>query len=564
MNLNLSAPGHLLDLIYTQNRKERVEEVKPLFHSGHMVLPPKLHRVTMFLTFRCNLRCVYCNTIRPTKGAPWPTKNKEYDLEQFRAVVDQLAPYNIQHMHLTGGEATLVKGLPDMVAQLSQKGIPCSLTTNGTADPALYRELVKKGVREIRISCDTHIPEDFDRTVRRKGTYQEVIKTIRELVRLRDEDGRDIYIILNICVGHDNRERIVESIKQSIALRPNDVKLIGISHERADLARFEDRHRVVEEVRMHLNTFPRGQFPLLRLKLKTIFARDTYGFEDLTSQRLMQNCFIPLTERIVDHDYYYPCPLFVREGGVPLGRLDKDDFKTQQEKIVEFVKAESCLDDPICGQYCINCCKKFNLHANAKINETVRGPSGQWEPIALSAEFKREITNADVLVTMKKIAEERDRFAEEIPYQPFLVIKPSGTPHAEQIMTRLQAEKITVARKAEIPDWNDVALRLYSVPLTEERVFRGLLLKRALPQVEETTRGELWILAGDYSFSQLDRLKKDVRAILPPSQCLIFCQDELVVTTLGYLHSPSETNYTIEANLLLPGLRHPVELVKDR
>jgi MoaA/NifB/PqqE/SkfB family radical SAM enzyme len=544
-------PEHLLDLIYSDSRIARVEEMRPFFRATCPALPNRLHRVTVFLTFACNLRCIYCNTTRSTKGKPWPAKGKEYDLARFRRVIDQVIPHNVQHLHLTGGEATLVRDLPSMVEYLSHSGIPCSLTTNGTADPAMYRELVENGLKEIRISFDTHIPEDFDRIVGRKGTYRKVLNAVNELVRLRDREGKGIYIILNVCVGEQNRERIAESIQHCIALKPNDVKLIGISHERAGLAQFKDRHRIVEEVRDYLSSFPKNRFSLLRLKLKTIFARDTYGFEDLTSQRIMQHCFIPLTERIVDPDYYYPCPVYVREGGEPLGRLDEDDFKTQQEKIFAFAKGRTCVDDPICSKYCINCCKKFNLHANAEVNKKVKGPSGLWEPIAHFTHYEGEITNEEILSTMRRVMQERKTFSPDVEYRPFIVIKPSGMSHVEKIMSHLNSWGITVQRRVRIQDWNQVALRLYSVPLTEERIFRGLLLAKALPQVESTTKSELWVLRENISFAELEELKKSVRAKLPPSQCLIFCPDEILVTNLGYLHSPSENSYLIEANLLL-------------
>lgn len=551
MNAGRTQSGQLLDLIYPENRSERVKEIRDVFQSRGVVLPSKLHRVTLFLTFRCNLRCSYCNTILPDKSKPWPAKGKDYDFKKFRDVIDELAPYRVQHLHLTGGEATLVKDLPRMVRYASECGIPCSLTTNGTADAALYRELVEKGLREIRISCDTHIPEDFEHTVGRMGAYQKVIKNIKELVGLRDEKRKNIYIIINMCVGQENRKRIAGFIENSIALKPDDVKLIGISHERIDLAAFDHRHQIIEEVTRYLSSFPENRFPLLRMKLKTIFAQDTYGLRDFTSRRLMKNCFVPLTERIFDSEYYYPCPVFVREGGKSLGGLDEDDFETQQQKTMSFVKSDSCMDDPICQEYCINCCKRFNLYANAIINRRVNREGGSPEPIAFFTEYTGEVTNREILASMREIQEERCTFSGDIPFQPFLAIKPSGMPYRGEIMSHLDAEGVAVARKVEIPDWNQVALRLYSVPLTEARVFRGLILAKSLPRVESTVGGELWILQGQHTFAELDNLKKRIRAKLPPSKCLIFLQDDLILTSLSYLHSPSESNYLIEANLLL-------------
>jgi len=103
--------------------------------------------------------------------------------------------------------------------------------------------------------------------------------------------------------------------------------------------------------------------------------------------------------------------------------------------------------------------------------------------MAFLTEYMGAITNEEILTSMREIEEERRTFSGDIPFQPFLAIKPSGMPYREEITSHLDAEGVALARKVEIPDWNQVALRLYSVPLTEARVLRGLLLAKSLPRV---------------------------------------------------------------------------------
>jgi molybdenum cofactor biosynthesis enzyme MoaA len=535
------------DLLYPDYRYQRIREIQRYVHAKGVVIPEKIHRVTLFATFRCNLACRYCHTIH---HAPKRAQT-EYTLARFRSVLEQISLSRIDHIHFTGGEATLVKDLPAMIATANERGILCSLTTNGMAHPEVYRRLVESGLQEVRISCDSHLPEQFDTMVSWQGAYQRVLATIRELVRLRDEEGKPLHLIINMCVGHENQHQLVEFVKRSIALNPDDVKLIPVSWESKHLSQFEERQRTTDELDAFLAEFPVQRFPLLRRKLKTVFDEYTWGLDDPTSKRLMAHCFVPLTERTVDASFYYPCPVYVREGGTPLGSLENDDFQMQQQKTLAFVRGENCPTDPICKQNCINCLKKFNLATNALITNQIRGKNGFREPITNIFEYRELITNTEVWTHLQRVEEERNTFSSDIPYRPFLVIKPKGMTFRKQILSFLSSKQVQIDRIEPIPDWNEVAMRLYSIPLTERRIFFGLLMARVLPQIEGTAQGELLLLNGMYSIDALEQIKCDLRHHLPPSNYVIFYQDEVFCISQGYLHSPGKPHYCIEANVLL-------------
>ncbi len=537
------------DLIYQDARFERIREISPCFRSDAVMPPERIHRVTLFATFRCNLSCPYCHTIHNRPRRRSPDDPVEYTLPLFRRVVDRMDVGAIDHVHFTGGEATLVKDLPDMVADAAERGIVTSLTTNGTASPRFYRELVERGLREVRISCDTHAPERFDACVGRRGAYERVRASIRELTRLRDEEGSPVHIIINMCVSRDNREELVDLVKASAALNPDDVKLIPLSQESKGLGDFGERRRVVEALEAFLADMPENRFPLLRRKLNTVFARHTWGFDDLASERLMAHCFVPLSERTVDATSYYPCPVYVREGGEPLGRLT-ERFSEQQEKTLAFVRGESCREDPICRTNCINCLKVFNLTANALERKTVRGRSGAAEPITRIATYPGVITHREVYNEMARIAAERARFRRDAPFRPFLAIKPNGMAYREKILSLIGDAGMEVSARAVIPDWNAAAMRIYSVPLTEEKVFNGLLMQRTLPLIDGTSKGELLMLKGNPDIDVLKRLKNRIRSVLPPANYIIFHREDLFVTSQRYVHTPDADSFWIEANVL--------------
>ena len=176
--------------------------------------------------------------------------------------------------------------------------------------------------------------------------------------------------------------------------------------------------------------------------------------------------------------------------------------------------------------------------------------TGELEPITAFVHYKEEFSQEEIFQVMKKIEAERKIFNKNIEYKPLLVIKPNGIARKDEILSFLDSFGVKIKSQIEIPDWNDIALRLYSSPVSEWRVYRGLLLKEVLPGIEGTGKGELLLLENNYSFDELKELKLKVRSKLPAMHCMIHNDDDMIITTLGYLHSPDENSYWIEANLL--------------
>jgi len=144
----------------------------------------------------------------------------------------------------------------------------------------------------------------------------------------------------------------------------DDIKLITAVDERDTLGRFPQIDAVVHAIDEVLSMHHPDAFPLLRRKLRTVFAPESIGLDTVhTTDRENWRCYIPLSERTVDAVYYYPCSVYVREGGRPLGRIS-DSPERQWANTANFVRHGRCLDDPICRKYCLHCTKAFNVAAN--------------------------------------------------------------------------------------------------------------------------------------------------------------------------------------------------------
>jgi MoaA/NifB/PqqE/SkfB family radical SAM enzyme len=355
------------DLLFEDEQIERVREIAPYLDAPEALDGrAPLHRLTVFLTYRCNLACPYCKTIARSEEdlAARPAKRASFTVDDFRRLLDAHAGTPIRHLHFTGGEATIVRAMPEMVAIARARGVErLSVTSNGAAPPEVYRALVDRGIDEIRISLDAADPAMGRALTLRGGAWAAAVRTVRELAALRAA-GAPFFLIVNTVVGLANRERLPEILRFLLDLGPDDVKLITEVDEKRRLADFPAHAAVARALADLLAPHPAHAFPLLRRKLGTVFAPDAIGLAGVSTNGDDDfRCYIPLTERTVDALHYYPCSVYLREGGAPLGRLDEPPAE-QRARTAAFVRRGDCLRDPICREYCLHCTRAFNVRAN--------------------------------------------------------------------------------------------------------------------------------------------------------------------------------------------------------
>jgi MoaA/NifB/PqqE/SkfB family radical SAM enzyme len=241
-----------------------------------------------------------------------------------------------------------------------------SVTSNGTMPVEAYRALVDRGIDEIRISLDAADPAMGRALTLRGGAWAAAVRAVRELSALRAA-GAPFFLIVNTVVGRENREKLPAIVGFLLSLGPDDVKLITEVDEKRSLPDFPSRAEVARALRDLLSGHAPEAFPLLRRKLDTVFAPDSIGLDALPDDPPGEDrgfrCYIPLTERTVDALHYYPCSVYLREGGAPLGGIDEPQ-DMQRAKTAAFVARGDCRRDPICREYCLHCTRAFNVQAN--------------------------------------------------------------------------------------------------------------------------------------------------------------------------------------------------------
>jgi len=113
---------------------------------------PKPGMVSVNLTNKCNLNCIYCEIGKDNL----PTDNNLINKEDMIWIIDQMAVEGIKSLSMCGGEPFIFQGLTDIVHYAWEKNIRSNITSNGMIINKLS-EYGTKGLYEARISLASNI-----------------------------------------------------------------------------------------------------------------------------------------------------------------------------------------------------------------------------------------------------------------------------------------------------------------------------------------------------------------------------------------------------------------------
>ena len=129
-----------------------------------------LHDLRISVTDRCNFRCPYCMPSevfgRDYQFLPHDEILRYEEIARLSAVFVGLG---VRKLRITGGEPTVRRGLPDLIAMLAAIPTPdgtpldIAMTTNGSALRHLARPLADAGLRRVTVSLDSLDDATFQR-----------------------------------------------------------------------------------------------------------------------------------------------------------------------------------------------------------------------------------------------------------------------------------------------------------------------------------------------------------------------------------------------------------------
>lgn len=136
----------------------------------------RMTSLRLSVTDRCDLRCLYC---MPEEGVPHEERSEILSFEEIQRLVRLLAQLGITHVRVTGGEPLVRRGVPSLIAMLSEIGglLDLSLTTNATLLGSMAADLKSAGLSRVNISLDSLKPEKFYQ-ITRGGSLSNVLSGI--------------------------------------------------------------------------------------------------------------------------------------------------------------------------------------------------------------------------------------------------------------------------------------------------------------------------------------------------------------------------------------------------
>jgi radical SAM protein with 4Fe4S-binding SPASM domain len=126
------------------------------------------------ITRRCNLRCIHCYSDSDAREYPG-----ELTWEQCRAVVDDLAQFEVPGVLFSGGEPLIHPRFFDLAGYARSRGLRLTLSTNGTLiDREAAQRLKELGLAYVGISLDG-IGATHDHFRGRQGAFEKTVAAFR-------------------------------------------------------------------------------------------------------------------------------------------------------------------------------------------------------------------------------------------------------------------------------------------------------------------------------------------------------------------------------------------------
>lgn len=283
-----------------------------------------LHRCELLLTNRCNFNCLYCRGL----------KGKDISLEEAKRILHYWFSEGLKNIRFSGGEPTLYDELPYLVHLCKINNVEhIAISTNGSADICLYKHLIYMGVNDISISLDACCASTGEIMSGVKDVWQKVIKNIECLSSMT-------YVTAGVVVNEKNKEEINDIIILANNLGVADIRIISSAQYNRKI----------------YSTLPQeiiNKFPILKYRMS--------GKRNIRGMNLNDTgfCKLSLDDMAVWEGKHYPCIIYLRENGNPIGEISK---KTRAERLIWAIMHESH-NDNICRNNCLDVCISYNNRA---------------------------------------------------------------------------------------------------------------------------------------------------------------------------------------------------------
>ncbi|MCK5017491.1 MAG: radical SAM protein [Candidatus Peribacteraceae bacterium] len=292
-----------------------------------------LWRCELLLTSKCNFHCPYC---RGTQS------DADISLDYAKHIIDLWAADNLQNVRFSGGEPTCVDWLPELISYTKQKGISrIAISTNGSKATEYYVDLYNRGVNDFSISLDACCSAFGDIMSGVRGAWGQVVENIRALSRLT-------YVTTGCVFDERNIEQSLETVMLAHNLGVADIRIITA-------AQFDKAMAFAKNI----PSLILAEHPILKYRVNNfINGKSVRGIKAQDNH----HCPLVLDDMAIRGRHHYPCIIYMREGGAPIGKVSGD----MREERGKWYQDHDCFNDNICRENCLDVCIDYNNKAKAR------------------------------------------------------------------------------------------------------------------------------------------------------------------------------------------------------
>jgi hypothetical protein len=258
-------------------------------------------------------------------------------MEDAIKVVDLWIEEGLKNVRFSGGEPTIYPGLKELVARCKAGNIQhIAISTNGSAKLEYYKELIEAGVNDISISLDGACCSVGDKMSGGiKGSWEKVTANIRALSQLT-------YVTVGMVFTEDNVSTCVESVLFADSLGVSDIRVVpSKQYDQALILLSELPQEVLDK------------YPILKYRVNNIKAgQHVRGMKDTDAD----GCWLALDDMAIAGKYHYPCIIYMRVGGDPIGEVGPH----MREERAQWIQNHNPKEDPICRSTCLDVCVFYN------------------------------------------------------------------------------------------------------------------------------------------------------------------------------------------------------------
>jgi len=309
----------------------------------NVTIDSQMQRCEMIINEYCNFKCPYCKGL--ANEVFNDKKRKELTIEEIKRNIDLWCDNGpLINIRFSGGEPTYHKDIIEAVRYSKKKGIKrIAISTNGSNTNEMYQRLIDAGCNDFSISLDADnalIGDNMAGGI--KGSWLKVVNNIKWI-------SKKTYVTVGIVLELKNINTFIGIVNYASNLGVADIRVISSAQWDKPLTELTN-----------IDATLLNKHPILKYRVTNfIKGKKIRGLSYSDSN----SCALVLDDSIIAGGHHYPCVIYMREQGKPIGMVNEN----MRAERIEWFKNTNTRNDKICMKNCLDVCVDYNKKALAKL-----------------------------------------------------------------------------------------------------------------------------------------------------------------------------------------------------